>query len=371
MVETTTQYGWKLIESAPLELDIALSLACRGVPSAFVQPHTQLLVERAAAWSDVWIRMIGPQKSWFALCEPLAALAGVLDEPDYQRASRSMRDLTIETALEQATLSAQARGLEQTEESDQVERLALLCTQLHIATFHDLGFSQELRADVLQQYTNELRRAIRFLDGGDMHEQGWHLLDTFYHKIYAPWRAQRGDVLAHANEQAIAALGGASGAQPPALDWLPAQNPLHNIPELNAVAHTGARQIAFLIEPFGLFDAAYIFDNIIIVACSEPSQLYHDALNYTADLAQRLQALADPTRLIMLRMIRSIGVSNTSIAQYLEIARPTVSIHAKILREAGLITTTPDGRAVQHEIDPAAVRRLFRELEHFLDLPEE
>ena len=44
--------------------------------------------------------------------------------------------------------------------------------------------------------------------------------------------------------------------------------------------------------------------------------------------------------------------------------------HAKILREAGLIESRQVGRQARHEIDSNAVRRLFRDLERFLDLPE-
>jgi DNA-binding transcriptional ArsR family regulator len=61
---------------------------------------------------------------------------------------------------------------------------------------------------------------------------------------------------------------------------------------------------------------------------------------------------------------------NTEIAESLGLARPTVSVHAKILREAGLIRSEQDGRQVRHEIAPAEVRRLFRDLEEFLDLPD-
>jgi len=66
-----------------------------------------------------------------------------------------------------------------------------------------------------------------------------------------------------------------------------------------------------------------------------------------------------------------MGMANTEIAEYLGMSRPTVSVHAKILRQAGLIRSRQDGRLVRHEIVPAEVRRLFHDLERFLDLPEE
>jgi DNA-binding transcriptional ArsR family regulator len=59
------------------------------------------------------------------------------------------------------------------------------------------------------------------------------------------------------------------------------------------------------------------------------------------------------------------------MAAYLGLSRPTVSIHARVLREAGLIHSWEEGRITRHEINPEAVRKLFSELESFLDLPPE
>ncbi len=53
------------------------------------------------------------------------------------------------------------------------------------------------------------------------------------------------------------------------------------------------------------------------------------------------------------------------------IARPTVSVHAKVLREAGLIDSRQEGRVTRHEIVPEAVRKLMRELQSFLDIADE
>ena len=81
--------------------------------------------------------------------------------------------------------------------------------------------------------------------------------------------------------------------------------------------------------------------------------------------------LADPTRLKILRMIRHLDLDNTEIAAYLQISRPTVSIHARQLREAGLIETHKEGRQAKHAVRAAAVRALFHDLERFLDLPDD
>lgn len=46
-------------------------------------------------------------------------------------------------------------------------------------------------------------------------------------------------------------------------------------------------------------------------------------------------------------------------------------MHAKILRQAGLIRSRKEDKAVRHEIVPEEMRRLFKDLERLLDLPEE
>ena len=58
----------------------------------------------------------------------------------------------------------------------------------------------------------------------------------------------------------------------------------------------------------------------------------------------KLKALADPTRISILRMIRYFDADNTQIAGWLDVSRPTVSVHAKTLAEAGFISTERDGR---------------------------
>ena len=70
-------------------------------------------------------------------------------------------------------------------------------------------------------------------------------------------------------------------------------------------------------------------------------------------------------------MIRNFGLINTEMAEALGLARQTVSIHAKILREAGLIRSHREGREVRHEIVPSEVHRLFRDLKRLLDLEDQ
>jgi ArsR family transcriptional regulator, arsenate/arsenite/antimonite-responsive transcriptional repressor len=59
----------------------------------------------------------------------------------------------------------------------------------------------------------------------------------------------------------------------------------------------------------------------------------------TATLADRLKALADPTRLRMLDLLAQQGapLCVCEITDQFELHQPTISHHLRILREAGLI----------------------------------
>jgi DNA-binding transcriptional ArsR family regulator len=52
------------------------------------------------------------------------------------------------------------------------------------------------------------------------------------------------------------------------------------------------------------------------------------------------------------------------------IARPTASVHAKVLAEAGFITTERDGRQAGHSFNPDSITRLCDDLIRLLDVPE-
>jgi len=62
-------------------------------------------------------------------------------------------------------------------------------------------------------------------------------------------------------------------------------------------------------------------------------------VHQTATLADRLKALADPTRLRMLDLLarQSAPLCVCEITDQFELHQPTISHHLRILREAGLI----------------------------------
>ena len=74
------------------------------------------------------------------------------------------------------------------------------------------------------------------------------------------------------------------------------------------------------------------------------------------------QALADPIRRDILRMLRESPFSAGAIAGAFDVSRPAVSRHLRVLREAGLVRDEAHGRERLYQLDLSALA----ELEAFL-----
>ena len=66
--------------------------------------------------------------------------------------------------------------------------------------------------------------------------------------------------------------------------------------------------------------------------------------------AQICQALADPTRILLLYRLAEGPQNVGELATALKISQPTVSRHLKVLRERGMVTTTRYGATVEYRL---------------------
>jgi ArsR family transcriptional regulator len=74
------------------------------------------------------------------------------------------------------------------------------------------------------------------------------------------------------------------------------------------------------------------------------------------------QALADPTRLAILRELAATeGTCACDFTDCCDVAQPTVSHHLKVLREAGWVRAERQGSNIYYYLRPEAVER-FRAL---------
>jgi len=72
-----------------------------------------------------------------------------------------------------------------------------------------------------------------------------------------------------------------------------------------------------------------------------------------------LQALADPTRLAIVRELASAAeVCACDLTSCCDVRQPTVSHHLKVLREAGVVESERRGTWIYYRLAPAAAGRL-------------
>ena len=86
---------------------------------------------------------------------------------------------------------------------------------------------------------------------------------------------------------------------------------------------------------------------------------------FSADRA--LEALGDPTRRSVFKRLRQSGRSVREIAEGMDVTRPAVSQHLKVLKDAGLVLVRPDGTRRLYEVDPAGIEALRNWLDEFWD----
>jgi DNA-binding transcriptional ArsR family regulator len=323
------------------------------------------------AWRAQWPELVGGAQRWVSLLADIAVLAGVLDDEDYSRATLAMRELTLPDALTALVRQVAPLGLRPDPGMAPTEQFTDLSLRSSQALNQRLGMEPASEERLFRNATREIAHTLRILRDGDLHTRFWLWLDQLYFEFYRPWRSIRLPLMAAQEQRAIAALGGREGAGPPRhLSWLPPQNALIFRAAAADLVRSGL-PVFFWTEPFGFFDYWGFNPVTMIVSYGEPSTAFESFRAEAAEIAERVKALSDPSRLVILRIIRDFAMDNTQMADYLGLARPTVSIHAKLLREAGLINTRQEGRASVHTLNVGEVRRLFQDLERFLRLPEE
>jgi DNA-binding transcriptional ArsR family regulator len=78
-------------------------------------------------------------------------------------------------------------------------------------------------------------------------------------------------------------------------------------------------------------------------------------------------ALGDPTRRLIFKRLRSGACSVQEIAERMEVSRPAVSQHLKVLKEARLVLDRAAGTRRLYSVDPRGVEALRHWLERFWD----
>lgn len=363
--------GWKIVQSICMELDAALTFAGGNYFAAGTTPE---LIPLRQANSDDWLKewdIYYGDMNWFcSVLETASILAGVLEEADYSRATMTIRQTTIESAILNLEKQAALYDMQSNENLPPEDSLIDLFVRYRKYAYESIGFAHPGDPMYESRLKKEIRFCLEIFRGGRHHDPYWHWLDHFYYQVYHPWRESRRNFMVDLEKKLITVLGSAKATDRiPDLNWLPSLNPALRYPEIGRAIRSARLPLNFWLEPFGFSDTFSLLPGQVYLSFAEPGKIYESFAEYSRLLSARVQALADPTRLIILRLIRAFSMTNTDMAAYLGISRPTVSIHARILREAGLINSREEGRITRHEINSEAVKKLFHDLSVYLDLP--
>ena len=72
-----------------------------------------------------------------------------------------------------------------------------------------------------------------------------------------------------------------------------------------------------------------------------------------------LRALAHPVRWgILQRLAAEPGICACDFTEFFDVSQPTISVHLKVLREAGLVTSRRIGTTICYSIAPGELARL-------------
>ena len=84
-------------------------------------------------------------------------------------------------------------------------------------------------------------------------------------------------------------------------------------------------------------------------------------------IERAFDALGNPTRRVVFRRLRKGNRSVREIAEGMDVSRPAVSQHLKVLKAAGLIVVQVDGARRLYGVDPRGIEGLRNWLDGFWD----
>ena len=76
------------------------------------------------------------------------------------------------------------------------------------------------------------------------------------------------------------------------------------------------------------------------------------------DLAQIFKALGDETRLRIVEMLRGKELCVCDILEAFDKTQPVISHHLKILKQAGLVTDSRDGKWIYYSLTPETYKHI-------------
>lgn len=89
-------------------------------------------------------------------------------------------------------------------------------------------------------------------------------------------------------------------------------------------------------------------------------------VKYSSDeLSGVFAALSDPTRRAIIQRMSADGATVTELAEPFDMSLPAISKHLRVLREAGLVSRTKDGRIHRLRLEVDALKEAVGWLEQY------
>jgi DNA-binding transcriptional ArsR family regulator len=137
------------------------------------------------------------------------------------------------------------------------------------------------------------------------------------------------------------------------------------VAHLLASAETDAAAGRLLVAPT-YFGGGYMLVDVpggtLLSSSGDRAHPARSVRNEAEKAAPRFKALADPTRIAILSMLESGPHGISEVARRLELSQPTVSAHFSALRNAGLVVSATEGRAVRYRLDRERLNGILGEI---------
>lgn len=196
-----------------------------------------------------------------------------------------------------------------------------------------------------------LRRLARLRADESLRAEYGRLLRELWAAFEPAWSARRARV-----EAEVAALGRRIAAGQPVPQLLPEQCQFFAdlVPELMSLP---GREWVIAVCAFGGSGLVLDLPGLIYVSfdAKDPG-VDREQID---ELARQLRAIADPTRLSILRLITLTPRRIGDLARELGLSQPTVSNHVKVLRDGGIVRTDARPGRKELTVDRDAIGRLF------------
>ncbi|NNG01080.1 MAG: winged helix-turn-helix transcriptional regulator [Desulfobacteraceae bacterium] len=362
--------GWEVCESILMELDIFINiLSGYFSPVFFDDIDKQKLTNIPKDLLTDFNKLMPRSDRLIFVLSRMALPLGLMVGTDYKEISLRFRKTTPEKLMASHTGLFGQTGITPNASLDMAHRLADLLFRGEKLTSELLGLRPD-ESFLKKTIRLDVQMALKIIKGGAMEYEFWHWMDRFHYEFYLPWRASQLHIIGEQQKEAINHLGGKSSSTGfPTLSWLKGRQPLTERDSvIQGLQRAGARMY-LVATPFKYIDLFHFIPGHCLLTLARSAFVQDEIKGNISRIATAARAVSDPTRLSILRSIRHNGMYTTELATLMNLSRPTVSEHCKILRNADLIETYPEGRKSFHRLRPENVRNLFTDLENFLDLP--